>query len=60
MAVDMDQSQRDETKTPRSESPAEGHNGGRRNYLRFGAMIATSTVVMFALTYTNSYALDHV
>ena len=32
----------------------------RRRYLRFGAMIATSTVVMFALTYTNSYAWDHV
>jgi len=40
------------------------HAGGdvdqRRQYLRFGAMIATSTVVMFALTYTNSYAFDHV
>lgn len=29
-------------------------------YVRFGAMIATSTVVMFLLTYTNSYAMDHV
>lgn len=29
-------------------------------YPRFLAMIATSTVVMFALTYVNSYALDHV
>lgn len=29
-------------------------------YPRFLAMIATSTVVMFALTYLNSYALDHV
>lgn len=29
-------------------------------YLRFGAMIATSTVVMFGLMYLNSYALDHV
>ncbi len=29
-------------------------------YLRFGAMIATSTVVMFLLTYTNTYAWDHV
>jgi len=28
-------------------------------YLRFGAMIATSTVVMFLLTYTNVYAVDH-
>jgi hypothetical protein len=32
----------------------------RRQYLRFGAMIATSTVVMFCLTYTNTYAWDHV
>ena len=32
----------------------------RRMYVRFGLMIATSTVVMFVLTYTNVYALDHV
>lgn len=32
----------------------------RRMYLRFGAMIATSTLVMLGLTYTNAYALDHV
>ena len=39
----------------------DGHTGkGLRQYLRFGAMIVTSTVVMFALTYTNSYAWDHV
>jgi hypothetical protein len=29
-------------------------------YLRFGAMIFTSTVVMFALTYTNVFAFDHI
>jgi uncharacterized protein (DUF305 family) len=29
-------------------------------YLRFGAMIATSTVVMFGLMYLNTLALDHV
>ena len=29
-------------------------------YVRFGAMIATSTAVMFALTYTNAYSFDHV
>ncbi len=29
-------------------------------YTRFAAMIATSTVVMFALMYLNVYALDHV
>ncbi len=31
----------------------DGHGGGG-SYARFAAMIATSTVVMFALTYTNS------
>jgi hypothetical protein len=30
------------------------------SYLRFGAMIATSTVVMFGLMYLNTFALDHV
>ena len=30
-----------------------------RMYWRFGAMIATSTVVMFALMYLNTYAADH-
>ena len=30
------------------------------SYLRFLAMITTSTVVMFGLMYLNTYALDHV
>lgn len=29
------------------------------SYVRFGAMIATSTVVMFGLMYLNTYARDH-
>jgi Domain of unknown function (DUF305) len=29
------------------------------SYMRFAAMIATSTVVMFGLMYLNTYALDH-
>lgn len=29
------------------------------SYLRFGTMIATSTVVMFGLMYLHTYALDH-
>lgn len=29
-------------------------------YLRFGAMIATSTIVMLGLMYLNTYQLDHV
>lgn len=28
-------------------------------YLRFGAMIATSTVIMFGLMYLNTYSADH-
>jgi len=30
------------------------------SYARFGAMIATSTIVMFGLMYLNTYAIDHV
>jgi nucleoside phosphorylase len=30
------------------------------SYARFGAMIVTSTVVMFILMYLNTYALEHV
>ncbi len=30
------------------------------SYLRFAAMIATSTVVMFGLMYLNTFAIDHV
>jgi hypothetical protein len=30
------------------------------SYIRFGLMIATSTVVMFILMYLNTYALEHV
>ena len=39
---------------------AEHRTSTRAQYLRFLAMIATSTVVMFTLTYTNSYAWSHV
>ncbi len=30
------------------------------SYLRFAAMIVTSTVVMYGLMYLNTYAIDHV
>jgi predicted PurR-regulated permease PerM len=30
------------------------------SYTRFAAMIATSTVLMYALTYLNTYRIDHV
>ena len=38
----------------------EGGEGMGMPYWRFGAMIATSTVVMFLLTYTNSWEFSHV
>lgn len=37
-----------------------GDGSGRRNYWRFAAMIATSMVAMFVLTYANTYRLDDV
>lgn len=49
--------------TPQA-SPTGGPHGsgddGSSSYLRFGAMIATSVLVMFGLKYTSTYALDHV
>lgn len=39
---------------------ASSSNDERKTYIRFFRMITTSTVVMFVLTYTNSYAFDHV
>lgn len=36
----------------------DGHGGGM--YLRFMAMIGTSTAVMFVLMYLNTYSIDHV
>ncbi len=35
-------------------------NSVTKTYLRFGAMIATSTVVMYGLTYVNTYVFGHV
>jgi hypothetical protein len=58
------------TQHPQNDQHAEDANGnhsrdrdGRHEtkmYLRFGLMIATSTIVMFVLTYTNAYSADHV
>ena len=53
------------TTDPDDTGPADSEQGDRermerRQYLRFGMMIATSTVVMFCLTYTNTYARAHV
>jgi hypothetical protein len=58
------------TQHPQNDQHAEDANGnhsrdrdGRHEtkmYLRFGLMIATSTIVMFVLTYTNAFSADHV
>ncbi|CAN5748949.1 DUF305 domain-containing protein [soil metagenome] len=37
-----------------------GSKGGLNPYVRFAGMIATSTVVMFALTYTNVFDVAHI
>lgn len=58
----------DQSGAGRSGDPAGSSESGRkpgspqerRMYVRFGAMIATSTVVMFGLTYTNVYVAAHI
>lgn len=40
--------------------PDHATHSPRRMYLRFGAMILTSTTVMFVLTYTNAFSIEHV
>ena len=43
------------------DGPSAGGSGDESaSYLRFGAMIATSVLVMFALKYTSTFALSHV
>ena len=39
---------------------ASGGGGVHMSYVRFGAMIATSTIVMFGLMYLHTYTWDHV
>lgn len=41
-----------------TDAPSE-HRGVSMSYARFGAMILTSTVVMFGLMYLNTFAFDH-
>ena len=50
-----------QTKTS-DDKMASSHQDGdeTKKYLKFGAMILTSTLVMFGLTYLNSYELSHV
>jgi hypothetical protein len=40
---------------------AKGHSDGQgAKYVRFGAMILTSMVIMYGVTYLNTFQLDHV
>lgn len=50
--------QDNETESHQHAGPAQGHPD--RAYLRFAAMILTSTVVMFGLMYLNTYQLNHI
>jgi hypothetical protein len=61
----------DDLSTRTSEQPGQGHQAQAQDqgasehsqgpmYGRFAAMIATSTTVMYLLTYTNTFTLDHV
>ncbi|HWJ60350.1 MAG TPA: DUF305 domain-containing protein [Acidimicrobiales bacterium] len=56
----MSGSQTPEEPTTESHDQPDGRTKDRTKYARFAAMIATSTAVMFCLTYTNVYAFDHV
>jgi hypothetical protein len=50
----------DHSAADKADAPKDQANHERRMYVRFGLMIATSTAVMFVLTYTNAFAYDHV
>lgn len=57
-AHDPEQSQLEEGPSKNSDKDGKAHE--RRMYIRFALMIATSTVVMFVLTYTNAFSYEHV
>lgn len=46
--------------TENNEETQKNSQKERKMYLRFGAMIATSMVIMYAVTYINTYQLSHV
>lgn len=60
-ATEEPQSPMTHTSAPEADDADSGDKGGvHMSYARFGAMIATSTIVMFILMYLNSYAWGHV
>jgi hypothetical protein len=52
--------QTDEPSPTHKADDAVSHDDHERAYLRFGAMIVTSMVVMFGIMYLNSYQWSHV
>jgi len=48
----------------RQQNGGAGHQGGgddsRRRYVRFGAMIASSVLVMYLITYLNVFSVSHI
>lgn len=51
---------RDEKKKTPAQSDERGMGKNQGSYLRFGAMIITAMVVMYAATYMNTFELSHV
>ena len=50
----------DSAEAQRDEPTGDRRKGGGGNYWRFIAMIATAMVVMYAITYVNTFQLSHV
>lgn len=46
--------------TAQEKPPETESRKSMKQYLRFGAMIATAMVLMYAITYVNTYSLSHV
>jgi len=57
---DAEPSTTDGSSSATKSSETSEKSGVHMSYVRFGAMIATSSIVMFFLMYLNSYTWDHV
>lgn len=55
-----DQEHRTKGGPPQAAAEGGGHRMDRSMYLRFGAMIATSVVVMYLVTYLNVFSVSHI
>lgn len=50
----------DDLASSKNNDKKQSRNSSRKKYLRFGAMIATSMLVMYGVMYLNTYQLSHV